>query len=152
MELILWRHADAHDARAGQSDADRALTDKGERQAECMAGWLNARLPADARVLASPAVRTQQTARALGRDVQTVRDLFTDTSPRAALRALGWPDAGGTVVVVGHQPTLGQIAALLLSGEARYWSVKKAATWWLVGPDGAEGGVELKAMQIPDLL
>ena len=33
MDLILWRHAEAEDARAGQDDLERALTPKGERQA-----------------------------------------------------------------------------------------------------------------------
>jgi phosphohistidine phosphatase len=33
MDLILWRHARAADARPGQSDLDRELTAKGHRQA-----------------------------------------------------------------------------------------------------------------------
>jgi len=37
MDLILWRHAEAQDARDGQVDLERALTTKGERQAERMA-------------------------------------------------------------------------------------------------------------------
>ena len=40
-------------------------------------------------------------------------------------------DATRTVVVVGHQPTLGQAAALALTGRAAQWSLKKGALWWL---------------------
>ena len=54
MELILWRHADAED---GVPDEARRLTAKGRKQAEKMAAWLTARLPADCRVMVSPATR-----------------------------------------------------------------------------------------------
>ena len=62
MELILWRHADAKDAAPGKPDAERGLTAKGIKQARRMADWLEKRLPAEARVLVSPARRAQQTA------------------------------------------------------------------------------------------
>jgi phosphohistidine phosphatase len=63
-----------------------------------MAGWLEKRLPKDARVLVSPARRAQQTARALTRDFETRRELGTDADARAVLKAAGWPEAEGTVV------------------------------------------------------
>ena len=48
--------------------------------------------------------------------------------------ATDWPDGGDakhhTVLVVGHQPTLGRTAALLLSGSKAYWSIKKGSVWW----------------------
>ena len=55
MDLILWRHADAQEVRDAADDLERALTPKGERQAQRMADWLNRQLPANARVLVSPA-------------------------------------------------------------------------------------------------
>ena len=70
MELILWRHADAE---LGQPDSERRLTDKGHKQAARMAKWLAERLPEDYVVMASPAVRAQQTARALSEDIKTVQ-------------------------------------------------------------------------------
>ena len=57
MDLILWRHAEAHVIKEGQSDLDRGLTAKGERQAARMADWLSQRLAQGTRVLVSPAVR-----------------------------------------------------------------------------------------------
>ena len=65
MNILLWRHAEA---AAGFPDHERALTEKGRLQAKRMAAWLNARLPPETLVLVSPAVRAQQTARALKRD------------------------------------------------------------------------------------
>ena len=51
MDLILWRHAEAHDAAPGESDLERALTPRGERQAQRMAEWLERVLPESTRVL-----------------------------------------------------------------------------------------------------
>jgi len=128
MDLILWRHADAQD---GEQDMARPLTNKGRKQAERMAAWLNEHLPQDTIILASPAKRTRETADALERDYKT--DLLLAPGAEAAhlLAAVGWPDASGAVLVVGHQPTLGEAASLLLFGEARGLSIKKGGVLWL---------------------
>ena len=131
MDLILWRHADAHDARLGETDAQRALTPLGLQQAQAMGAWLQGVLPAHTRVLVSPALRTQQTAQALGRPFETVDALASGASMQSLLAAAAWPSGGGTVLVVGHQPTLGLVAASLLSGHRQHWVVHKASVWWL---------------------
>ncbi len=127
MDLILWRHADAED---GFPDQGRKLTAKGEKQAAQMAAWLRQRLPKDARVIASPARRAQQTAQALRGEFETLADVDVGVDAVLLLNAAGWPDASGTVVVVGHQPSLGRVAALLLMGNEEDWSVKKGGIWW----------------------
>jgi phosphohistidine phosphatase len=128
MDLILWRHAEAED---GQPDLGRRLTAKGIQQAERMAKWLDRRLPATTRVLSSPADRAQQTAQALKRKFRVVPDLAPGASAQAVLVAAGWPDAREPVLVVGHQPTLGEVAALVVSGDEAAWSIRKAAVWWI---------------------
>jgi len=138
MDLILWRHAEAHDAEGGSEDLDRALTSRGERQAARMAHWLNQHLPATTRVLVSPARRCQQTASALERRFKTVALLAPGADVRALLAAARWPHAREPVLVVGHQPTLGLTAAHLLAGVAQPWSVKKGAVWWLRRRDRAD--------------
>ncbi len=127
MNLILWRHADAED---GMPDAARALTDKGRKQAKTVAKWLRKRLPADCVILVSPATRARQTAEALHLAYETALALDVGASPSQVLAATGWPRRDGTVLVVGHQPTLGQVAAQLLAGTDAAWSIKKAAVWW----------------------
>jgi phosphohistidine phosphatase len=127
MELILWRHAEAVD---GTPDHSRALTDKGLRQAEHMANFLSPRLPSNTRILVSPALRAQQTASALTKKFTTEPAINIDVSPEDVLVAAGWPSANGTTLLVGHQPWLGQVAALLMTGSADYWSVKKGSIWW----------------------
>jgi phosphohistidine phosphatase len=37
------------------------------------------------------------------------------------------------VLVIGHQPSLGRLASLLISGEQADWPIKKGALWWLSG-------------------
>lgn len=130
MNIILWRHAEAEDIAPDSTDAGRRLTAKGEKQAKAMSQWLHQHLPADTVILASPAVRTQQTASALGREYKTDLRLFTDTGVEAHIEAIRAQTAA-SILIVGHQPTLGQLAALLLCGQPQPWSVKKGAIWWL---------------------
>ena len=108
MDLILWRHADAED---GMLDDARKLTAKGEKQAQKMGRWLKSHLQEGARILVSPAKRAQQTASAMGLEFETTREVGTGASVISVMATAGWPNAKGAVVVVGHQPTLGRIAA-----------------------------------------
>ena len=133
MDLILWRHAEAEDADPGTSDSKRRLTPRGEKQARKMAAWLKDRLPAKTRVLVSPTTRTQQTAHALGLAFELEPKVGVGADPVDLIAAADWPDGEGNrsaVVIVGHQPTLGRLAALLLSDAEADWSIKKGAVWW----------------------
>jgi len=133
MDLLLWRHAEAED---GTPDLKRKLTARGEKQAKQIAEWLKAHAPKHLRILASPAVRAQATAKALGVPFDTDARLAPGAGVADLLSAVGWPDGGrdgersGAVLVVGHQPTLGRVAALLLGGQEAEWTVKKGALWW----------------------
>ena len=150
MELILWRHAEAEDT---YTDLDRVLTAKGHKQAEKMAAWLKARIPANTRVLVSPAKRTQQTASALELDFSTLEALAPGAQPRALLQAAGWPNAEGAVLIVGHQPTLGMVAAYAMTGEALGWGVEKGAVWWVSSSMlGSKQQSFIRAVMSPDLL
>lgn len=150
MDLILWRHADAQD---GSPDLERPLTAKGRLQAKKMAAWLNQRMPLEARILASPALRTLQTADALERKYEVVPDLAPGVDAIHLLHAAGWPDARGTVLVVGHQPTLGETASLLMFGEPVGMSIKKGGVIWLTNRvRGALPQTLLKAAMTTELL
>ncbi|MES2089597.1 MAG: phosphohistidine phosphatase SixA [Pseudomonadota bacterium] len=152
MDLVLWRHAQAQ-VEPVADDLARRLTTKGERQADRMAAWLNQRLPNTARILVSPAQRTQQTAQALARAFKTVEVLAPVASVDDVLQAARWPDTKDTVLLVGHQPTLGMVAARLMTGQDLPWSIRKGAVWWLRGRE-LEGAlvVTLQAVQSPDFL
>ena len=128
MDLILWRHADAQD---GELDLVRPLTNKGLRQAERMAVWLHGHLPKCTRILVSPAQRTRATVEALDLPYEIEANLAPGGDAAHLLAAAGWPEASGAVLVVGHQPTLGEVASLLLFGEPRGLSIKKGAVLWM---------------------
>jgi len=127
VELVLWRHAEAEE---GMPDTARQLTPKGEKQAGKMADFLRARLPHDARILVSPAKRAQQTAQAFNKHFITEPHIAPGAAPETLLKAAGWPDGEGCVLLVGHQPAMGQAAALIMTGKPHYWSMKKGAVWW----------------------
>jgi phosphohistidine phosphatase len=150
MDLILWRHAEAVD---GQPDLARELTPKGVKQAKAIARWLTSRLPRQTRIIVSPAERARQTAAALTDDFEIDRQLAPGAPPTAVLAASGWPEHRGAVLVVGHQPTLGMAAALVIAGEPIPWSIKKGAIWWLSRRvRGQHAQVVLRAVISPDLL
>jgi len=146
VDLILWRHAEAED---GFHDEQRKLTAKGRKQAARMAAWLTGHLPRHFLVVASPAVRTQETASALVEKFETSDGVGLAANPDTLLAAAGWPQADVPVVVVGHQPTLGMTAARLLAGVDQHWSVRKGAVVWIVRR-GSEN--VLRATLPPDLL
>lgn len=153
MDLILWRHAEAEEGHEGLPDLERALTPKGQKQARRMGKWLDSQLPDNSRILVSPAVRTVQTAEGLGRKYKVNAELAPDAEPEAVLAAANWPASKETVVIIGHQPTLGQVAALLLTGEALDFDVKKAAAWWFVQRDADDpASLYLKAVMAADLV
>lgn len=153
MDLILWRHAEAEDALPGMTDLERALTVKGTKQARRMGQWLDSQLPDSCRILASPAVRTLQTVEALGRKFKMHSDLAPGADPSDILKAANWPAGKDSVLVVGHQPTLGQVAALLLTGDDFEWDIRKASAWWFAQRDpGNAASVYLKAVMSADLV
>lgn len=150
MELILWRHAEAED---GEPDNARALTTKGHKQAWKTANWLDRNLPESCRIFSSPATRTVQTAEALGRKFKVHADLGTSTTPEKILAVAGWPDNPNPVLIVGHQPTLGMVAALLITGKAQPWKIRKGDVWWISGKDKKEPGDNyIRTVITPDFL
>lgn len=151
MDLFLWRHAQAEDGSFGGDDLARALTRRGEKQASRVGAWLQAHLPDDAHVLCSPARRCQQTASALGRAFETAAPLAPGADPEQVLRAAGWPDAQCPVLIVGHQPTLGEIVARLLGLRSDQCEVRKATVWWLrTRLVGEQPHTTVVAVQSPD--
>ncbi len=153
MDLILWRHAEAEDPQGEHDDLQRPLTPRGERQAARMAAWLDRQLPEGLRVLASPARRTEQTARALGRKVRLRAELLPGGSADELLELVQWPRARGAVLVVGHQPLLGSTAARLLGMQQADCAVRKGAVWWLRQRQREQGAqTVLLAVQSPEFL
>jgi phosphohistidine phosphatase len=152
MDLILWRHAEAEDDAPG-GDLARPLTKRGRRQAERMAQWLRPRLEGEWRIVVSPAARTLETVKPLEMAFEVSEGVGTGGGPASVLREAGWPEATRSVIVVGHQPTLGEVAARLLQGGEGDVSMRKGAVWWF-STRARDGRTEtvLKAVMNPEML
>ena len=160
MDLILWRHADAQEAEPASDrqemmrrDLLRSLTGRGQKHAARMAAWLDHQMGETTRILVSPALRCEQTALNLGRKFKTSELLGPQNSVDDLLEVVQWPESKTPVLVVGHQPTLGQTAARLLGLPQVDLSVRKGGVWWLRSRE-REGRWQtvLLAVQSPDLL
>jgi phosphohistidine phosphatase len=127
VDLLLWRHAEAEE---GTPDSERTLTPRGLKQSQRMAKWLDQHAPANLRTLVSPAVRTRQTIEAWNHDYEITAAVGLDATPQSLLEAAQWPTTEEAVLIVGHQPTLGQVAALLLRNDDNTLSFRKGALWW----------------------
>ena len=160
MDLILWRHAEAEDWLAGDTqsgqanaDLDRSLTQRGEKQAIRMALWLDRQLPEGTRILVSPARRCEQTALALERKYKVRTELAPDASSAQLLELVQWPQAKSPILVIGHQPTLGQTIAQLMGLQETECVVKKGAIWWLRTRDrGGQNQTVVVTVQSPEVL
>ncbi len=131
MDLILWRHAEAIEPEAGQADMTRPLTRRGEKQAAKMAAWLDRQMPDTTRIWVSPSRRTEQTAAALGRKFKITDALAPQATVEQLLELAQWPLGTGCVLMIGHQPTLGQTLSQVLGLSAGECAVKKGAVWWV---------------------
>jgi phosphohistidine phosphatase len=149
MELILWRHAEADYT---EPDMTRALTSKGRKQALKTGEWLARKLPESCRILVSPATRAVQTAQALDRKFKIVPALAPEVTAEDILRAANWPNSKEPVLIVGHQPTLGQVVALLIGGPPQGWNIRKGNAWWIAQKErGDSASTYLKGVMSPDL-
>jgi phosphohistidine phosphatase len=138
MDLIIWRHAQAQDEAPGGKDLERALTPRGEKQAARVAAWLDSHLPEGARILCSPALRCEQTVMPLGRKYKIEEALAPGATSAGILEAVQWPRSKQAVLIVGHQPVLGQTLAQLL-GMKQDCPIRKGAVWWLRRRESREG-------------
>lgn len=158
MDLILWRHAEAED---GADDLARALTPKGHRQADRMAQWIKDQLgpfSGAVRIFSSPAVRTRQTADALGMPYELAPSIAPDADAddllAASMAASGGPDGHNLVILVGHNPAISVLAARLAGAQAPEVSLRRGAAWWYAGNIHSDGAARLtlKSVMTPSLL
>ena len=118
--LILLRHAKA-EASSGRDDFDRALTESGREDAARMGVWLAARDLIPDLVVYSSAARTRETAEIAAarwpRPVKTFAEdgLYDATRHLVLMLVRALPDAAGVVLVIGHNPGIGDIATQLTS-------------------------------------
>jgi phosphohistidine phosphatase len=129
MLVYLLRHGDAEDLGAGgpRTDEERALTPEGTSKLKGACSLYRRAIKVPDRIVASPLVRAQQSARllaqALGyeREIETDNLLVPSARPVHTLEMLQGELAAETsaIVLVGHEPHLGNLLGLLLTGSDR---------------------------------
>lgn len=120
-ELILLRHAHADAPATGQDDLLRPLSAAGLAEAQAAGGWLREHALLPDRVLCSAAARTRQTLAALGElgcaDVREETAIY-DASPGTLIALADTHRDARRLLLIGHNPGLEQLAALLHSGQS----------------------------------
>jgi phosphohistidine phosphatase SixA len=122
-ELILLRHAEAIPVQTGDADRARPLSEHGRQEAEAAGRWLLAHGKQPDRALCSPAQRTRQTAEvALGElghavPLQLTEGIY-DATPGELLALLDQHGDAGTLLLVGHNPGIERLVALLVEGRS----------------------------------
>lgn len=121
-QLVLLRHAHAEPALAGQADFDRPLSPEGLAEAEAAGVWLEQHGYRPDRILYSPARRTQQTLErvlaVLGNSDSRPEPRIYEATPGALMEIADAHRDGGRVLMVGHNPGLEQLLALVASGQS----------------------------------
>jgi phosphohistidine phosphatase len=115
MRLYLVRHAEA---APGEPDDLRPLTAEGRQQARDLGQRMRDELTRPEANLTSPLLRARETGGELSRALNVEAEPDDRLAPGATVddvRAV-LAGRGGPVVVVGHQPDCGQIAAALSGG------------------------------------
>ena len=120
-QIILLRHAHAEPPALDQSDQARPLTAGGEREAGAAAAWLVEHGAKPDIVLCSPAVRTLDTAAAVVAALANgiaprVDARIYEATPAALIQILDEHASADCVLLVGHNPGLETLVALLTDG------------------------------------
>lgn len=121
--LLLMRHAKAEDG-FGSIDFDRPLTDKGRDQAERVGRLLKEKGYAPEHVVCSAAARTRQTLDGVLGAMESAPEVdHTEAAylagPDSLLELITYVDpAVNTLLVVGHNPTIAQVAASFIGEQA----------------------------------
>jgi phosphohistidine phosphatase len=119
--VILLRHAKSSWSDPTVADIDRPLAPRGERAARKLAKYIRRKRIRPALVLCSPSLRTRQTLEAvessLGKRcaVEVVPQLYAASEQELLERLQALPDSVRSVMLIGHNPGLQDLALVLAS-------------------------------------
>jgi len=155
--VILLRHGKSSWSDSTLADIDRPLAPRGERASRKLAQYIRRKGIRPGLVLCSPALRTRQTFEAveasLGKDcvVEVVAQLYAASEQELLERLQALPEPVGSVMLVGHNPGLQDLAVVLASRgdclpqlEEKFPTgalatlVVRSESWSALGPGEAE--------------
>jgi len=119
--LLLLRHAKAERAEPGEPDIERALAERGRKDAARIGAYMAGHSLTPDRVAISPATRTQETWKCTATAFRpapaaTTAERLYDATPHTILAVIkGMPATAHTLLVVGHNPGLHELALMLIA-------------------------------------
>lgn len=131
MEIYLLRHGIAEDARAGQKDADRALTEEGKRKLRVVARRARLAGLKPSLILTSPYRRAVETAEIAALELKykgqllRTKALVPDSNPETVWEEIRAHKQELQVLLAGHEPLFSALAAYLLNAPSRVIDFKK---------------------------
>lgn len=160
MLLVLFRHGPAGTSlpARGPEDDKRPLTPRGVEKTRRAALGLARALDTDPHIYSSPLVRAKETADLLAATYVPMQhveimEALVPGQPMEEILARIAEIANGTVVLVGHEPGLGHLAGLLITGRQMTFPLKKAGACGIELSDKiAPGQGELKFLATPRML
>lgn len=131
MEIYLLRHAIAENARPGQPDAERALTQEGRDKLRRVMQRARAAGVKPSVILSSPYRRAQETAAVakeiLGGVIERCDALTPESSPHNAWEEIRARKSEGALLLSSHEPLMSSMAAFLLGAPSLEVDMKKSA-------------------------
>lgn len=133
MEIYLLRHGIAEDLRAGQKDADRALTDEGKRKLRVVARRARLAGVKPTLIVTSPYRRAVETAEIVAAELKykgqllRTKALVPDSSPEAVWEEIRAHKQELQIILAGHEPLFSALAAYLLNAPSLVIDFKKGA-------------------------
>ncbi len=158
MEIYLLRHGIAEEPRADKRDADRALTSEGKKKLREILKLARASGVRPGAILSSPLRRALETAAVAasvlgsGGDPLTCRALLPGCRPEEVWDELRAHKDAGQILLAGHEPQFGRLAAYLLAAPSLQIDVKKGSLIRIdVDQSGPQPRGVLKWMLVPRL-
>jgi phosphohistidine phosphatase len=155
-ELILLRHAEAVPIETSGDDQQRPLSPRGEQESQAAGLWLAAHGICPERVLSSPSRRAAETTRLALAAIdnapvpQLAAEIY-EATPGELLAVLDQHADAGTVMLVGHNPGIERLVALLVEGRSDEFRGMPPGAMAVLHLDGAlePGNARLDAFWSP---
>ncbi len=120
--LMLLRHAKSDWGDPNLADIERPLAPRGRRAAAVLGAYLRDHALIPDLIVTSPSARTRETIELLDLGpvpVETDREVYGGGEHGLLERLRIVPDEVRNLMLVGHNPGIGRLAALLVDGEGR---------------------------------
>jgi phosphohistidine phosphatase len=158
--LYLMRHAKSSWKESGISDHDRPLNGRGRKAAKAMGAYLREQRVKPELVLCSSATRARQTFERLeplgAREVHIERELYGADAPTLLARLRDVPASAASVMLIGHNPGMEDLAGVLAQLETEKFPTGALAIlefeqpWGSLEKDGAKVVAFVKPRELVD--